>query len=483
MVIETTMKNIFYKKWKLSALLLLLIPACVEEAEKPTLPAATSFVAPVFESPATSATTVELLPENESAVFETFKWKVADYGVNVSVRYELEISDDEDFTKTASLIVAEGNRGGSTREVPVTVKVINDKMLALGLPGFQQATVYIRVKSTINGFVSAPLFSGSIERKAITYQTSDCGAYCTVGLIGGATTGSDETGWVDDIDMRLLDPTGADKSTWTTTVYLYGGLKVKFRAQDSWDVNWGADAFPSGTGTQGGADILIPTSGYYKIIFNDQTGEYSFTSVGTTVYSTIGLIGSALTGSDEDGWNTDVDLTQDESDPHIWTGTISLFAGAAKFRANDAWDDNWGSNTYPSGFGTGGGPDIPITVAGTYFIWFNDATGEYFFGPTANATPYASIGLVGSTLTGNNDGWDEDIDMIQNPSNPYKWSKIFNLYEGAGKFRADNDWGVNWGASGFPSGIGVQGGADIPVQEGSYFVSFNSLTGEYKFLK
>lgn len=476
------MKNILNINWKGITALMLILSACVEDTEKPILPDPTSFVAPVFVSPATS-TSVELLPENESSVYETFKWEIADYGVKVSVKYELEVSTDDAFTSPVSLIVVEGDRGLAVREVPVSVKLMNDKMLALGLPGFQEATVFIRVKSTINGVESTPLVSGVVERTAKTYQTSDCGNYCTVGLIGGATTGSNDTGWNNDIDMHLMDATGVDKSTWTTTVYLYGGLNVKFRAQDSWDVNWGASAFPTGTGTQGGPDIPISTSGYYKIIFNDQTGEYSFTAAGSTVFTTIGVIGSATTGSDDTGWSTDIDLTQDPNDPHIWTGTMTLFEGAAKFRAENDWANNWGSDTYPSGYGVGNGPNIPVSVGGTYFIWFNDATGEYYFGPTANANPYASVGLIGFTLTGNNDGWNSDVDLIQNPSNPYKWSKIYNLFEGPGKFRADNDWGVNWGASGFPSAIGVQNGADIPVLEGSYFVTFNSLTGEYKFLK
>ncbi|MDZ7604520.1 MAG: hypothetical protein U5K79_02810 [Cyclobacteriaceae bacterium] len=47
------------------------------------------------------------------------------------------------------------------------------------------------------------------------------------------------------------DPTRADKNTWTITVFLKGGQEAKFRASDSWDVNWGAAAYPSGTGTQG----------------------------------------------------------------------------------------------------------------------------------------------------------------------------------------------------------------------------------------
>ena len=52
-----------------------------------------------------------------------------------------------------------------------------------------------------------------------------------------------------------------------------------------------------------------------------------------------------------------------------------------KFRADNAWDVDWGSNTPISGTGTQGGSNIPVSVAGTYDIWFNDITGNYIFIP------------------------------------------------------------------------------------------------------
>jgi hypothetical protein len=63
------------------------------------------------------------------------------------------------------------------------------------------------------------------------------------------------------------------------------------------------------------------------------------------------------------------------------------------------------------------------------------------------------------------------------------WSKIITLTDGVTKFRADDGWDVNWGASDFPGGIGAAGGPDIPTKGGTYFVTFNTGTGEYYFLK
>lgn len=49
------------------------------------------------------------------------------------------------------------------------------------------------------------------------------------------------------------------------------------------------------------------------------------------------------------------------------------------------------------------------------------------------------------------------------------------------KFRANNDWAINWGAAEFPIGTGTQGGANILCTAGNWDVAFNSTTGAYTF--
>ena len=54
---------------------------------------------------------------------------------------------------------------------------------------------------------------------------------------------------------------------------------VKFRAENAWTVNWGADVDVAtsqyGKGTQNGDNITVPT-GTYDVYFNDITGEFLF---------------------------------------------------------------------------------------------------------------------------------------------------------------------------------------------------------------
>lgn len=443
--------------------MILLAASCADEKPRPILGDVTTFTPPVLKNSA-SGGPFELLPDNASSVFETFEWERTDYGIQLSTNYVLQADTDPGFPAPRTLAETTSDR------TDITVEQFNNALLALGVPGFEESTVHLRLRSTINGYPEDTLYSQTITRTATTYQNSECGNYCTIGIIGTATAG----GWDTDTDMRLADPTKADKFTWTITTYLTAG-ELKFRAADDWAVNWGADTYPTGTGVNNGPNVPIPEDGYYKIVLDDASGNYTITKLDDTPFSTMGIIGSGTAG----GWDSDTDLAQDPDDPHVWTGTVTLVDGEAKFRADDAWTKNWGSDTYPSGHGAQDGPNIPVK-AGTYAVWFNDASGQYFFMPANRATPYNALGLIGSATPG---GWDADTDMIQSPGNPFLWSKSFNLVEGEAKFRADDDWAVNWGASPFPGGIGAQDGPNVPVKAGTYFVTFNTGTGEYYFLK
>ncbi len=273
----------------------------------------------------------------------------------------------------------------------------------------------------------------------------------SIGIIGSATPG----GWDTDTDM-----TDKGDGTFEVTMDFVDGA-AKFRANDSWEVNWGAAAFPSGTGVQNGPDIPVP-AGRYKVTFNPGTGEYNFeVDAGIT---SVGIIGSATPG----GWDTDTDLVK--NDDGTYSLIIGLLGGEAKFRANNAWDINWGAADFPSGTGTQNGANIPVT-AGLYLVTFNPATGAYSFAP-------ASIGIIGSATAG---GWDSDTNMEVDAGNPAVVTAMLTLTAGEAKFRANDDWKFNWGAADFPSGVGVQNGPNIQVPAGTYNIVFNVNTGAYSF--
>lgn len=136
----------------------------------------------------------------------------------------------------------------------------------------------------------------------------------------------------------------------------------KFCSQPNWDgINLGAGA-ADGTLDATGGDIKIAEAGYYKVDVNTSAMTYTLLPI-----TTIGVIGDATPG----GWESDQDMTYNTT-TRAWEITgLTLTAGKIKFRANDAWDINWGG--LPDAL-TQGGDDLAME-AGTYdiqlFAWCN----------------------------------------------------------------------------------------------------------------
>jgi len=89
------------------------------------------------------------------------------------------------------------------------------------------------------------------------------------GVIGSATPG----GWDNDTDMTYNPATGA----WEVTLNLVPGA-LKFRANDSWDINFG-DSGNDGTLEYGGADIPVSSGGTYKVSLNLSYGGNWFYTI------------------------------------------------------------------------------------------------------------------------------------------------------------------------------------------------------------
>lgn len=296
---------------------------------------------------------------------------------------------------------------------------------------------------------------------AYNFQINDAPVYATVGLIGNATA----NGW-DASTPMVNDP--ADPHKWSLTITLSNG-EAKFRANNSWDVNWGNSAFPGGTAFRNGANIPV-AAGEYEVTFNDFTNQYFFRNLNPVTYATVGIIGSATSR----GWDASTPMNAGTSG---WNLTTYLTTGELKFRANDSWDVNWGGSDFPSGTAVRNGSNIQINETGYYTIHFNDQANTYSF-TKLNPVTYATVGIIG-TATSN--GWDASTPMNVQPDG-HTW-KLTNahLFNGEAKFRANNAWTVNWGATGFPSGTGTQDGPNIPVPAGFYDITFNDVTREYLF--
>ena len=292
------------------------------------------------------------------------------------------------------------------------------------------------------------------------YNFNQIVAYETVGLIGDATPG----GW-DSATPLAVDPNNSNQ--WNGSITLGDG-GVQFSGNNG-EVVWGSDMFPDGEAVMEG-DTIPVTAGKYLVSFNTESGVYSFQSI--QIYGSMGIIGDATPG----GWDSDTDMARSETDSSVWTLRIVLTDGEAKFRADDAWDANWGAGDFPSGVGELNGANIPVT-AGEYNITFNSFTLDYNF---QQIFVYDTIGLIG---TGTEFGdWDNDVLMTKDPADENMWFiTSTTLVEGEVKFREGLDWATNWGSDTWPSGTGTQDGPNIPSVAGTWGITLNSASGEYMF--
>lgn len=93
--------------------------------------------------------------------------------------------------------------------------------------------------------------------------------YNTIGVLGSATT----IGWDTDIDMTQVSP-----HIWLLNEANLQPGELKFRANDTWDINWGtgeSQDLPFGIGlVSSDKNIKIDKSGVYIILFNDLSLNY-----------------------------------------------------------------------------------------------------------------------------------------------------------------------------------------------------------------
>lgn len=107
----------------------------------------------------------------------------------------------------------------------------------------------------------------------------------------------------------------------------------KFSTQQDWKgTNYGADFSTAADA----ANFSLPEGneeGFYKIVLNLDAKTMELTPI-----TTIGIIGDAT----PNGWDASTPMTYSKADGAWVIKDVQLKDGELKFRANDAWDINWG---------------------------------------------------------------------------------------------------------------------------------------------
>jgi len=294
------------------------------------------------------ASGVFIFTEDKAAQdFKNFTWTAADYGIPLATSYTLQIDfTGNNFSKAIDLIVT------TSLSAKFTYGVLNMKLLAMGAKTNKSTDFDIRVKATVHNKVDA-MYSAVSKLNILPYKVVII--YPDLFVAGNYQAASGYTAdWSPKDGPRLYSMKSDNK--YEGYVYMANaGNMFKFTDGPNWDVNWG-DTGGNLSLEPGGADISAPAAGYYKM--NVDINKLTYTVLNTTW----GLIGSATSGA----WSTEQKMAYDKVEK-VWKVTLNLTVGEIKFRANDAWELNYG-DTGDDGVLDAGGDNIKVVTAGNYTV-------------------------------------------------------------------------------------------------------------------
>jgi len=161
----------------------------------------------------------------------------------------------------------------------------------------------------------------------------------------------------------------------------------------------------------------------------------------------------------------------------IYDGYINFNNATPEFKMVKG--DNWGAGDCDAGGGalTNGGNNLQLSAgAGIYRLTANTGAMSW------SATKITRWGIIGSATAG---GWGADQAMTLDPATG-NYSLTLDLTAGEIKFRANNDWGINFGdnkSNGGPDNKPDYGGDNIAIAAaGNYTVRLEiGLAGNYYY--
>ncbi|MDW5288002.1 SusE domain-containing protein [Formosa sp. PL04] len=380
----------------------------------------------------TSADDIVLLKENEEAIALTLTWTQPDYGYSAIADYNVYF--DVAGNNFQNAIIKDA---GSKLEYSLTTKDLNTILQTLEIVPNTETVLEVKIESVVGTSTIAAV--SNISNLTVTGYANVLDLVSVWGLVGSATV----NGW-DGPDMPFYKTNVAN--IFNAYVTLTDG-ELKIRANNSWDLNYG-DTGDDGTLEEGGDNILVK-AGTYKVTFNEATLTYKIEPY------TWGLVGSAT----PNGWDgPDTPLTYDPTSDQ-WRAIVPLTTGDMKFRKNNDWAFNYGDDGNDGAL-EDNGANIPVT-AGNYLVTLNLNDLTYTLEPIEKLW-----GIVGSATP---NGWDGP-DTVMNID--YTIEGVWYLYQitltdGEMKFRANNDWNINYGDDDNDGSL-EDGGGNITVEAGVY---------------
>ena len=335
-----------------------LFTACKKE-EKATVSA--NIAAPKVTVP-TSGTTLAVTAADTNKTVK-IKWDKADYGVQAVVSYFIQIdSAGRNFTKKATITTTGAD------SVNMTLGALNNQILnTLKLAPNVPSAIELRTGAHIYG--KDTVYSAPVKLMVTTYKELAPVKLYVPGAYQGWNPGA------------ALSIPAVTTYTYEGYIYMSVGDQFKFTTAPDWNhINYGAATTAGKLTTDGMAGgVSVNKPGFYKLNADIKNLTWS-----AYLVNSWGLIGPASAGS----WDNSTPMTYNQA-RNVWTITTNLNAGALKFRANNAWDLNYGPASSDALTGTLISTDAAVTItqAGNYTITLDfsqAAQNKYLYTITKN---------------------------------------------------------------------------------------------------
>ena len=418
----------------------------------------------------------------------TFEWSAADFGAQTQVNYAIEVAAAGQSDK---IVVTSGVTETSA---VVPYESLNAVLLYdLGLASGIAENVDFYVSAKVGEY--AKVYSAPVTASATVTAAEK--QYPKLTVAGSYAYNS----WTPGKGQFVYDFEGTDVKY--SGVIDFGedvsALNFKFVGEA-----WGNNEYsvPSGEAQAAeAAELPLVAGGGDNIAAYTTHRFYSLTLdkaapkvIKNFSFNSLGVIGDAT----PTGWDADTDMQFNPEKQRFYVD-LTLIDGKIKFRADDAWDVNWGG---ADGALSAGGADI-VVAAGDYRIYVNlndPANPTYelnkgMFGkeePVGGTTPEEPkpeepVTLVGWGIVGAFSGWADGADVMLASDGTFLVAKGVAL-EGEFKFRKDGAWGTNFGAAegaAFAANTEValaQDGANLVAEAGTYDVYLDEVNGKAWFI-
>lgn len=421
----------------------------------------------------------------------------ADFGVATNQAHNLYVSKSEDM---ADMKKAKATFGDTT--ITMTQADINIAALDFAAAG-EEVDMYFAVVANLNTDKGAAVAGTELQSNVVkaTFKSYVADILPTekfdkVWVIGNYC------GWAHDKTQFLFDY-NATGNTYAGVVDFAGADGVSMAADGfkltgiaGWDdsCNWGEETKAEAADEP--ASIQLITGGGSQDIKRYAKRFYGFEFDKTTLVlkktwgaDQIGIIG--LNGD----WETDIVMEYNPKWTRFYADVDITADCTMKFRADAAWDLNWGA----AAFGLEGDADGNIKVtAGKYRVYFNPVAGILEFNaknygteedtangggttpePEGPVTEPDRWGVVGTITEW---GGQADLYMSEVGENLYVRMGVTVTDADQFKVRFNNSWDINYGAAGevepFAVTVGEElaltaGGKNLSAPAGTYDIYFN----------